>query len=69
MERILLVLSVLALLGGFFFISEATLGVGIIAAAGVMGILARIIQANRHQDEQLGQLDQIRQKVRNMENK
>jgi hypothetical protein len=46
MARLLLALSIIVLLLGFLFLSEATTGVGIIAAAGVLAIWSRIAQAD-----------------------
>ncbi len=48
MFEILLILSLLAVIAGFFFVSEATMGVGIMALAGVIAIWARIAQASDH---------------------
>ena len=67
MERILLALSALVLIASVLFISD--LGISIIGAAGVLAIWARIAQANRQHQEQLYQLDQVRQHVRNQEQK
>lgn len=41
---------VLAFIGGSM-LSEATLGVGVIALALVLGVLARMVQASAHQSE------------------
>ncbi|MBK8901685.1 MAG: hypothetical protein IPM53_10915 [Anaerolineaceae bacterium] len=56
MSRLLIGLSLIALLGGFLFLSEATTGVGIIAAAGVLGIWSRIYQAENQHKEVLAKL-------------
>lgn len=45
MYQLLVTFSILALLGGFLFISEATMGVGVIGFGCGLGILARIAQA------------------------
>lgn len=45
MDKLLILGSALALLVGLLFMSQATTGVGIIAAAGVLGVWARIAQA------------------------
>ena len=51
MDKLLILGSALALLVGLLFMSEATTGVGIIAAAGVLGVWARIAQAtNQHRE-------------------
>jgi hypothetical protein len=47
----LFVLAFLAGVIGLFLLSEATVGVGIIALGCLAGILTRILQADRHQDE------------------
>ena len=49
--KILIVLSVLALAAGLLFLSEITMGVGIIAIAGVLAIFARIEQASNYHKE------------------
>ena len=51
MDFLLIVLSLLAFAGGFFFLSEATMGVGIIAIAGVLAVYSRLVQANIHHKE------------------
>ena len=48
MDAILIGLSLLALIAGALFLSEATMGIGIIAGAGVLAIYARIAQAGSH---------------------
>ncbi len=48
MEILLIALSVIALIIGFLFLNDATIGVGIIGIAGVVAIFARIVQANIH---------------------
>lgn len=57
MVNILLALAMLAAAVGFFMLSEATMGVGIIGLALFLGVLARIVQAQRHHDE-IGRADQ-----------
>ncbi len=56
--KLLLILSALALVAGFLFMSEATTGVGIIAAAGVLAVYARIDQAGKHHAQVLEKLEQ-----------
>lgn len=51
MEILLLLLAAVALIAGFMSLSQATLGVGILAVACFFGILARLAQANRHHKE------------------
>jgi hypothetical protein len=48
---LLLVASVLAGAAGFFYLSEATLGIGIIGIAALLGIWSRIIQAVDHNNQ------------------
>jgi hypothetical protein len=48
------ILGLLAVIGaviGFFSLSQATMGVGILAIACLLAILARIAQADAHQNE------------------
>ena len=45
MYKVLVVISILAVLVGFFMLSEATMGVGIIAVAVLFAAWARIAQA------------------------
>ena len=56
LEVALILLGLLALVLGFFQLSEATLGVGGIAVACFFGILARLAQAARHHTELLGEV-------------
>lgn len=51
MVILLVILAILALVVGFFTLSQATLGVGLLAAACLFGILGRIAQAAQHQTE------------------
>lgn len=57
MAPILILIAIAMTLGGFLFVSEATLGVGIIAAAGVMAILARIAQSQIQHREVLAAME------------
>lgn len=57
MSQLLFALSLIALLAGFLFLSEATTGVGIIAAAGVLGIWARLVQADRQHKQVMAALE------------
>ena len=47
--NVLIVLAVIAFLGGVTNLSQATMGVGGIASACFFGICARIAQAQRHE--------------------
>lgn len=49
MVILLVILAMIALVVGFFTLSQATMGVGILAAACLFGIFARIAQAADHQ--------------------
>lgn len=52
MVQVLLILSVIAVLAGLWFSTEATFGVALIAAAGVLAVFARIAQAaEQHKDK------------------
>lgn len=51
MAAILTLLAIVAGLVGLFFLSEATMGVGIMGLACLFGILARIAQADKHHKE------------------
>ena len=48
-----IIFGLLAILGfaGILFLTEATMGVGLIAAGCLAGILSRIIQAEKHHKE------------------
>ena len=56
MHSLIVLVSILAAVAGFFFLSEATMGVGIIGLAGVLGIWARMAQANKHHSELMKEL-------------
>ncbi len=62
MPGLLVLLSLIAVFIGFFFLSEATMGVGIIGIAGVLMVLARIAQSDRQQKAILAKLDASNQK-------
>jgi hypothetical protein len=51
MVALILIFGFLAMVIGFFTLSEATMGVGILAAGCFLGIVARIAQAAQHQKE------------------
>ena len=57
MDKILIILSALGLIFGLLFMSEATTGVGIIAAAGVLGIWARIAQSSMQHAKMMALLE------------
>lgn len=49
MSAVLMILAILAGVVGVFSLSQATMGVGIIALGCLLGILARLAQAEAHQ--------------------
>ncbi len=51
MSIILVFLSIISAVGGFFSLSQATMGVGILAVSCLLAILARIAQADAHHKE------------------
>jgi hypothetical protein len=51
LETLLAVLSILALVGGLFFLSDDTMGIGIIGIAIFFAIFGRIVQADRQHKE------------------
>ena len=57
MYILLVVLSVVVMAFGLFNLTDATFGVGLIAIAGVLGVLGRIVQANQHQGELLSAME------------
>ena len=50
-EAIFILIAIIATVVGYFMLSEATAGVGIIATGAVAGILARLLQADIHHME------------------
>jgi hypothetical protein len=58
---LLCVVAVLCILIGAASLTSATLGVGIISAGAVIGILARIAQAGRNHAELIERIDALRQ--------
>lgn len=59
MSVLLLILSALGILIGFFFMSEATTGVGIIGIAGVLAIWARIAQAGDNHKKMMAEIEKL----------
>lgn len=51
MVAVLVLLSLIALGIGFIYLSQATMGVGILAIACVLAVFARLAQAEAHQKE------------------
>lgn len=51
MTYLMIILSLFAAFVGFIVLSQATLGVGIMAGACLLAILARMAQASEHQCE------------------
>lgn len=66
MDKLLMILALLGAAVGFFFLSEATMGVGIIGLACFLGILTRIVQAGNHQDATRLMLKEIDSKLREL---
>jgi hypothetical protein len=56
MDIFLVVIALILAVVGFFNLSNATLGIGIIGCGCLFGILARIAQASKHQEELLNKL-------------
>jgi hypothetical protein len=50
MHYFLIVLGVILLVVGLFYLSNATVGVGLICSACFLGIMARIAQAGAHRN-------------------
>lgn len=59
MTFLLCLLAVAGVLFGGILLSEVTLGVGIIGAACLMGIFARMVQAMQHYEKQMMVLSNI----------
>ena len=59
MAIILVILALISGVIGFFSISQATTGVGFLAAACLLAILARISQADKHHKEVIEQQNAI----------
>ena len=60
MDALLMVFSVIALVAGFLFLSEATTGVGIIGVGAVLAMFARIAQSSNQQKQLMKELETIR---------
>jgi len=52
MVEFFVIVALVALAAGGLFVSQATVGVGLIAGACLFGIFAHIAQASRYQSEQ-----------------
>lgn len=57
----LIICAICAGFVGIFLLSQATMGVGIIALGCLFGILARIVQASFHQEQLLNALNKSKQ--------
>ena len=55
--QLLCVAAVFAVLGGLMSLSNATVGVGLVALSCSLGVFARIAQATRHHDELIERID------------
>jgi hypothetical protein len=63
MHSILVLISVIGMIAGFLFLSQATQGVGILAIAILFAAWARIAQANKHHAEVLEKIDRFKPQV------
>jgi hypothetical protein len=63
MAAILIILAIVAVGIGFLELSQATMGVGILAIGCLMGILARIAQASAHHKELTEKLEALRNNI------
>ena len=63
MHSILVLISIIGMIAGFLFLSQATQGVGILAVAILFAAWARIAQANKHHAEVLEKIDRLRPQV------
>jgi hypothetical protein len=61
MDIFLVVVSIIVGVFGFFSLSQATMGIGIICGACLLGILARIAQASKHQEELINEIAALKQ--------
>ena len=61
MVVILIILALILAGAGIFSISQATLGVGLLACACFLGILARIAQAAKHQEKIEALLEELKE--------
>ncbi len=59
LAALLVLASIIALVVGALYLSQATLGAGIIGAAAVLGILGRIAQSQAYHTEQMEALDAV----------
>ncbi len=59
MHSVLVLIAILMAGIGFLFLSDATTGVGIIGLAALMGIFARLAQANKHHNELMEKMEEL----------
>lgn len=64
--RLVGTVSILVFFAGVFQMTNATLGVGLICSACFLGIMARIDQADKHQEKLVENLKNIQQSISNM---
>ena len=67
MHSILVLISIIGMIAGFLFLSQATQGVGILAVAILFAAWARIAQANQHHTEVLEKIDRLRPQANTQE--
>ena len=60
----LLILSIACAAYGVYNLTQATLGVGLVGVGAILGILARLAQASKHQAESVEYLRQIEAQAR-----
>lgn len=60
MSQLLILAAIIACVVGILYLSQATLGVGILAAACLLAILARISQAHSQAGQQMKALSELR---------
>ena len=59
MFAIVVTLSLIAIIIGGLLLSEATMGVGVIAIGGVLAVYARIVQAEEHSNRLMGKVQNL----------
>ena len=60
MHSLLVLISIIGMVAGFLFLSQATQGVGILAIAILFAAWARIAQANKHHTEVLEKIERLK---------
>jgi hypothetical protein len=57
MHIVLIVIAILTAIAGTLMLTQATMGVGVIAFGIFLAALARVVQAERHQSQLLNRLE------------